>query len=176
MRACVKLPCLLLDVVGYGYLNMIGEYRSDLTSYQVWRWDDSLYFHQTQVNLSYATWWPTLQTMQMVLPDDQIFNQSKLCLRPFPKTRFDLRTPEMGPNRVFALKTQQLYRTRVTWVHSARPAHCSFWVRYQKQAYHFGPLPGAQKTAETAWFGPSAGKNELTPPPASIGLTMGTNW
>ena len=27
---------------------------------------------------SYATWWPTLQTMQMVPPDDQILNQPKL--------------------------------------------------------------------------------------------------
>ena len=26
-----------------------------------------------------ATWWPTLQTMQMVPHDDQILNQSKLC-------------------------------------------------------------------------------------------------
>ena len=32
-----------------------------------------------QGNASYATWWPTLQTMQMVPPDDQILNQSKLC-------------------------------------------------------------------------------------------------
>ena len=28
---------------------------------------------------SYASWWPTLQTMQMASPDDQILNQSKLC-------------------------------------------------------------------------------------------------
>jgi len=27
----------------------------------------------------YATWWPTLQTMQMAPPDEQIVNQSKLC-------------------------------------------------------------------------------------------------
>ena len=64
----------------------------------------SKYFHRTQVNLgsdlwvrmfvsnrpcwdlskaicgnaSYTTWWPTLQTMLMVPPDDQILNQSKL--------------------------------------------------------------------------------------------------
>ena len=30
-------------------------------------------------NASYAIWWPTLQTMQMVPPDDQIMNQSTLC-------------------------------------------------------------------------------------------------
>ena len=28
---------------------------------------------------NYTTWWPTLQTMQMVPPDDQILNQCKLC-------------------------------------------------------------------------------------------------
>ena len=32
-----------------------------------------------QGNASYATWWPTLQTMQMVPTDDQILNQCKLC-------------------------------------------------------------------------------------------------
>ena len=26
-----------------------------------------------------ATWWPTLEIMQMVLADDQILNQCKLC-------------------------------------------------------------------------------------------------
>ena len=30
-------------------------------------------------NTSYATWWPTLQTMQVPPPDDQMLNQSKLC-------------------------------------------------------------------------------------------------
>ena len=28
---------------------------------------------------NYTTWWPTLQTMQIVPPNDQILNQSKLC-------------------------------------------------------------------------------------------------
>merc|ERR1712020_739203 len=59
---------------------------------------------------------------------------------PFPKTRFGPGTPETGPNRVFSFLTQQLYGKRVTWVHPARPARCSFWVRCQKCMFHFGPL------------------------------------
>ena len=35
-------------------------------------------FYRTQVNASYSTWWPTLQTMQVAPPDDQMLNQSKL--------------------------------------------------------------------------------------------------
>merc|ERR1712218_194449 len=49
-------------------------------------------------------------------------------------------TPETGPNRVFSFLTQQLYGKRVTWVHPARPARCSFWVRCKKWTLHFGPL------------------------------------
>ena len=49
----------------------------------------------------------------------------------------DLKT---GPNRDFVSKTQQLYGKRVTWVHSARPEHRSFWVSRQKWNLHFGPL------------------------------------
>ena len=30
-------------------------------------------------NTSYATWWPTLQTLQVAPPGDQILNQPKLC-------------------------------------------------------------------------------------------------
>ena len=36
-------------------------------------------FYRTQVNLCYATWWPTLQTMKMAPPDDQMLSQFKLC-------------------------------------------------------------------------------------------------
>ena len=38
-------------------------------------------FYRTQVNASYSTWWPTLQTMQVAPPDDQMLNQSKLVAK-----------------------------------------------------------------------------------------------
>ena len=66
------------------------------------------------------------------------------CFRAFPKTLFGPGTPETGPNRVFASKTQQSCGKRVTWMHSARPVHRSFWVRCKKCMFHFGP-PGPKK-------------------------------
>ena len=60
--------------------------------------------------------------------------------QPFSKTCFGPGAPETGPNGVFALKPPQSYGKRVAWVHPARPARRSFWVRYQKWTLHFGPL------------------------------------
>ena len=59
---------------------------------------------------------------------------------PFPETRFGPWAPETGPNGVFALKPPQSYGKRVAWVHPARPARRSFWVRSKKWTLHFGPL------------------------------------
>ena len=58
-----------------------------------------------------------------------------------------LGTPKTGPNRVYALETQQSYGKRVTWVHSAQPASRSFWVAYHKCMSHFGSL-GPKKRAK----------------------------
>ena len=79
-------------------------------------------------------------------------------LRPFPKTRFGPGTPETGPNCVFAQETQQSYGKRVTWVHSARPVHRSFWVRYQKWTLPFGPL-GPEKRPKQPVSGHRREKN-----------------
>ena len=45
-----------------------------------------------------------------------------------------------GLNRIFALNTPQYFGKRVTWVHSAQPALCSFWVSTQKWYLNFWPL------------------------------------
>merc|ERR1712020_387746 len=80
---------------------------------------------------------------------------------PFPKTRFGPGTPEMGPNRVFFFSDPTIIWEKGNLGAPGSASPLLLLGELTKVNAPFRP-PGARKTAETARFGPPAGKTEST--------------